>query len=102
MVLDVNFVSPRRQIMPRQALLVPVSDSALGQIVRRKLERNPIPRHDFDAIPAESPGHGSQHWHARVEFDREHPSPEFFDNFTHYFNSVFFWQIILQFFWLFE
>jgi hypothetical protein len=77
---------------------VSVGDAAFGQVVGGEFQRDPIAGHDLDAVAAESAGHGRQHWHARVEFDREHPGPEFFDNFTHHFYRIFFLQIILQFF----
>ncbi len=37
-----------------------------------------------------------EHGFAGVEFDGKHSSSEFFDNFTYYFDCVFFWQIVLQ------
>jgi hypothetical protein len=78
-------------------LLVPVGDTTFGQVVRGEFEGDPVARHDLDAVAAKPAGHGRQHWHACVEFDRKHPGPEFFDYFTHHFYRVFFWQIISPF-----
>jgi len=77
-------------LVPSTILLVPVSDSAFCQVVRRQFERNPVTSHDLNPVPSQSPGHGGQHCFARVEFDCKHSSPEFFDNFAHYFDRVFF------------
>jgi hypothetical protein len=38
--------------------LVPVSDSASSQVVRREFQRHAIAIHDFDAIAAQSTRHG--------------------------------------------
>jgi hypothetical protein len=67
-----------------------VSDSASGEIVRRQFDGNAVTGHYLDSIAAEFPGHARQHRLARVEFDRKHSGPEFFDNFAHHFNTVFF------------
>ena len=71
-------------------LLVPVGDSAFGQVIRRQFERNAVTSHDLDAVAAKPAGHGGQHRHARVELDGEHTGSEFFYNLAHYFNRVFF------------
>jgi len=72
---------------------VAVSDPALGQVVGRQFERNPVAIHDLDSIPAEPSRHGGQHFRAGFEFDRKHPGFELLNNFTGDFNCVFFWQI---------
>lgn len=74
---------------------MPVSDPALGEVIGRQFEGYPVASHDLDAVPAKSSGHAGQYRLACVEFHCEHPGPEFFDHFSHYFDSVFFWQMIL-------
>jgi hypothetical protein len=90
--------SPSRQIEPRLShgvrLFVAVSNSALGQIVRRKLERNPVSRHDLDPVSAKPAGHRRQHWHACVEFHCKHSGSKLFDNLAHHFYGIFFWQTV--------
>jgi hypothetical protein len=73
---------------------VAVSNSASCQVIGRQFQGDPVTSHHFNAVAAEFPGHGRQHRFTCVEFDRKHSGPEFFDNLTHYFNRVFFWQII--------
>ena len=77
-------------LVPSNILLVPVSDPAFCQVVGREFKRNPVTGHHLDPVPPQSPGHRGQYRFARVEFDCKHSSPEFFDNFAHYFNRVFF------------
>jgi hypothetical protein len=75
-------------------LFVPVSDAALGQVVGRKFQRNFIAIHDLNAIAPEPSGHGREHGAACVEFYRKHAGFELFDYLAHYFDCVFFWQMI--------
>jgi hypothetical protein len=63
-----------------------VCDAASRQIVRREFQRHAVAVHDFDAIAAESSGHGREHRFARVQFDGKHSSLEFLDNFPEYFD----------------
>jgi hypothetical protein len=74
-------------------LLVPVSDPALGQVVWRQFQRNPVAIHDLDSIPAEPSRHGRQHFWPGFELDRKHAGLELLDYFTGDFNCVFFWQM---------
>ena len=70
-----------------------VGDAALGQVVWREFQRNPVAIHDLDSIPAQPAGHGRQHFWTGLEFDRKHPGFEFLNYFTGDFNCVFFWQM---------
>lgn len=63
-------------------LLVPVGDAALGQIVGREFQGDAVAIHDLDAVAAEPACHGGEDGLAGVEFDREHTSFEFLDNFS--------------------
>jgi hypothetical protein len=76
-------------------LFVPVSDPALGQIVRRHFQGHFVTIHDLDPVAPESSGHRRQNCFACVQFDRKHPSFEFLDYFPHDFNCVFFWHFPL-------
>ncbi len=78
-LIDVTFV-------PLKVLLVAVRDTTLGQVIRRQFERDAIASHHFNPVPPKPSGHGGEDRFAGVEFDCKHPSPEFFDHFTHYFN----------------
>ena len=75
-------------------LLVPVGDAAFSQVVGLKFQRNFIAIHNLDAIAPEPSGHGREHGAACVEFDRKHTGFELFDYLTHYFDCVFFWQMV--------
>src|ERR1700685_1804797 len=74
---------------------MPVSDAALGQIVGREFQGNFVAIHDLDAIAAESSRHGREHGSAGVEFDGKHTRFELFNDLAHYFDCVFFWQMIV-------
>ena len=71
---------------------MPVSDSALGQVVGGEFHRDTVAVHDFDPVPAESASHSRKDCPARFEFDGKHTSLELFDDLPHYFNCIFFWQ----------
>jgi hypothetical protein len=72
--------------------LVPVRDSASGQVIGREFQCHSIAVHDLDPIAPESPSHGRQHGLAGFQFDGEHPSLELLDDFSEYFDVVFFGQ----------
>src|SRR5580704_3593254 len=76
-----------------QRLLVAVSDSASGQVIWRQFDGNAVASHYLDPVPAKFAGHARQNRFASVEFDGKHSSPEFFDNFAHHFDTVFFCQM---------
>jgi hypothetical protein len=78
-LIDVTFV-------PLKGLLVAVRDATFGQVIRRQFERDAIASHHLNPVPPKSSGHGGEDCFACVEFDCKHPSPEFFDHFTHYFD----------------
>ena len=78
-------------------LLVTVSDSASGEVVGRKFQRNLVAVHDLDAIPPEPSGHGRKHCAADFDLYRKHASLELLDNLAHSFDRVFFWQMFLTF-----
>jgi len=63
-----------------------IGDSAPGQVVGRKLQRDTVAVHDLDPITPESPGHGRQDRLAGVQFNREHPGLELLDHFPQHFN----------------
>jgi len=93
-----DFIAPGSSPVPQvwQELFVPVGDSAFGQIVRRHFERNFVPVHNLDPVPAKSSRHGGQYCFAGIQFYRKHPGLEFFNYFSHHFNCVFFWHIPLS------
>jgi hypothetical protein len=74
---------------------VTVGDAASSEVVRGELQRNPVTVHDLDSIAPESPGHGRQDGLAGVQLNRKHPSLELLNDFSQYFNRVFFGQIVL-------
>ena len=72
-----------------------VGDPTLSQIVWRKLDRDPIAIHDLDSVAPESSRHCREdRFLSRVKLDGEHSGFEFLNHLTHYFDCVFFWQIV--------
>jgi hypothetical protein len=74
--------------------LVPISDSASRQVIRRKFQRHTVAVHNFDPVAPESAGHRRQHSLTCVELYRKHSSLELFNNFPYYFYGVFFWHYL--------
>ena len=71
-----------------------VGDPTLGQIIGGKFQRHPVTSHDSDAVPAEPSRHHRKNDFPGIEFNGKHSGPELLDYLTHYFDRVFFWQII--------
>ena len=75
-----------------QFLFVAVSDPALGQIVWRELQGNPVTIHYPDPVAPEPSAHGSEHGLSDIQFDGKHSGPELVNYLTHHFNRIFFRQ----------
>src|SRR5215831_1167696 len=71
-------------------LLVPVHDSAAGQIVRRKFNRDLISRQNPDKILAHLAGDMRQHLVLVLQLDAEHGVGQRFDDRGHDLNGVLF------------
>jgi len=71
-------------------LLMTISDAALGQIVRRKLQCDTIARQDADTIAAELARQVRKHCAFLIKLNAEQAARKFFNNGTGYFNAVFF------------
>ena len=71
-------------------LLVTISDAALGQIVRRKLQCDAIAREHADTIAAELARQVRKHGAFLVKLHAEQAARKFFNYGTGYFNAVFF------------
>src|SRR5580698_3179104 len=71
-------------------LLVTIGDAALGQIVRRKLQRDAIARQYADTIAAEFARQVRKHGAFLVQLYAEQAARKFFNNGAGYFNAVFF------------
>jgi len=67
-----------------------ISDAALGQIVRRKLQRDAIARQNADTIAAEFARQVRKHGAFLIQLHAEQAARKFFYNSTGYFNAVFF------------
>ena len=74
--------------------LMPVSDSASGEIVGGKFQRDAVAVHYFDAIPPQLTRHRRKHGRPCVEFNGEHAGAKLFDNLAQYFDRIFFWQSV--------
>lgn len=66
--------------------LVPVSYSAIGQVIRGELERYPVSVHDLDAVPSQPAGHGCQYGLPCLQLDGKHSGLELLNNLTGYFD----------------
>jgi hypothetical protein len=73
---------------------VPVSDAASGQVVRGKFQRNPVTIHDLNAVAPKPSRHGGEHGFPDIELDGKHAGLKLLDYLPHYFDCVFFWQIV--------
>ena len=71
-----------------------VGDPTLGQIIGGKFQRHPVTSHDSDAVPAQPSRHHRKDDLPGIEFNGKHAGPELLDYLTHYFDRVFFWQIV--------
>ena len=67
-----------------------ISDAALGQIVRRKLQGDAIARQNADAIAAEFARQVRKHGAFLVQLYAEQAARKFFNNSAGYFNAIFF------------
>ncbi len=67
-----------------------VGDAALGQIVRRKLQRDAIARQNADTIAAELARQVRKHGAFLVQLHAEQAAWKFFNYCTGYFNTIFF------------
>ena len=67
-----------------------IGDAALGQIVRRKLQRDAIAREHADTIAAELARQVRKHGAFLVKLYAEQAARKFFNNSTGYFNAIFF------------
>src|SRR5581483_1194879 len=73
-----------------RALLVPVSDSTLGEIVRRHLEGHAVTGQHPDSVSSQFASEVCQDRSVLIQLYAEQPAGEFFDYGSGYFNAVFF------------
>ena len=71
-------------------LFMTISDAALGQIVRRKLQSDAIARQDADTIAAEFARQVRKHGAFLIQLYAEQAARKFLNNGTGYFNAIFF------------
>ena len=71
-----------------------VRDAAPRQVIRRHFHGDPVAVHDFDPVSPKSSGHSREDRFSYIELDGEHSSSELLNHLAHYFDCIFFWQLI--------
>ena len=71
-----------------------VRDAAPRQVIWRHFHRDPVAVHDFDTVSPKSSRHCREDGFSYIELDGEHSSSELLDHLAHYFDCIFFWQLI--------
>src|SRR5512139_695637 len=75
-----TFRTDGRTFMSFSPSLRAVDDAPAGEVVRRQLHRDPVPREDLDEVHPHLPGYVGEHLHLVVEFDPEHRIRERLDH----------------------